>query len=256
MGVRAIADPPTILEPYSRLKLGFHDAVEFYSYALATPVRKRVLRDAGAWIVTGPARATVPAAANLLASRVTALVAPAAPVREAPLRRAPDVGRFPRAHYGGLDLQARREAMRRSSTVWHPHPSYAGASVVYINDVNVTGTQESLVRTFLVESGVRRVHWQYILEIEGGRGAPQTVETMLNESTIRSPAELAGAARDAELTVTSKLLWRLFSWDDDAFDQVVGVFSRQTRGEILGLLRDEGLLGRPELAGRVAELAR
>lgn len=189
----------------------------------------------------------MPAAANLLAERVAERVArhltPHDRLRLHELRKTSDVDRFPTGHYGGLDVDGRRRALIASYGRWHTDERFSGAAVVVVNDVCVTGAQERMLRRFLTELGARRLHWQYVLEVDAlAFHRASRVETALNESTIGSIDDFVRAVRGAEMRVTSKLLWRLFSWDDDGFARAVAALGAARRREILDLLHEEGLV--------------
>jgi PRTase ComF-like len=236
--------PARLLEHYSRFKLGFLESIDIYARALAPVLQKRVERDTDdtRWLVTGPPRMAVPAAANILAERVVRQLTPHDRILLHELRKTSDVDRFPTDHYGGMDVEARRSALLRSSERWRLDERFSGAAVLVINDVCVTGAQEQMLRHFFIDLGARRVHWQYVFEVEAlARHRASHIETALNESTISSADDFVRAAHGAELRITSKLLWRLFSWDDERFGQALVALGATRRREILDLLRKEGL---------------
>jgi hypothetical protein len=240
--------PDGLLAHYSRFKLGLLKSTDIYADALAPLIQKRVERNTGEgtrWLVTGPPRKAVPAAANILAERVVRRLASNDRVLLHELRKGADLDRFPTGHYGGLDVEGRQNALIASYGRWQIDERFSEAAVVVINDVRVSGAQEQMLRRFLIKLGVRRVHWQYLFEVEAlPPHAASHVETRLNESTIDSVDDFIHAVQSADLRVTSKLLWRLFSWNDNEFGRALAALGATRRQEIRDLLYDEGLADR------------
>lgn len=234
------------LRPYSRLKLGFVDALEHYAVALADELIGTVLKDQPprAWLVTGPPVAAVPSAANhlarLVAHRTAAGVPTVGAIRSRNLRKRTSRGSFPGGHYAELSDAQRARYQEDASTRWVRDKSFAGSAVAVINDADVTGAQERALSRFLCDLGAVRVHWQYIVKVQLPPGTDSAhIEPLLNDATIPSADVLRDVLEGARLWPTTKLLWRLFESDLDTFRAVIDAFPATFRASLVELIDAE-----------------
>jgi hypothetical protein len=239
------------LRGYSRLKLGFADALEYYAAVLADRLTAEILIGPSpvSWWVTGPPVAAIPAAANHLARLVACRAAGTIPspgvVRGRELRKRRSRGHFPGSHYAVLDEGERMRFQEEASREWVRDDGFAGCGVVVVNDADVTGAQERMLGRFLTELGVVRVHWQYVVKVQLSPGSdPSRVEPLLNDSTMSSAEAFRAAAVEGmvQLRPTTKFLWRLFESDPVTFDVVRHAMPAPLRAELVRLLDAEGFV--------------
>jgi hypothetical protein len=231
---------------YSRFKLGSRKEIAGYAHricdrllSLLSPV---IFSDT--WIITGPPMTAIPSAANLLAEDLVARLVEngCTGVSLRNLRKTPDVGRFPNHHYAELDIQSRERALRDAmANSWCVDEGLSGASMIVVDDVLVTGTNELVLRDFLGSARVERVHWQYILNYDLDSGSRAEVEEPRLNGLSMNDGGMARMLREDEFSPTTRLIWSLFAMAPERYFRMVTEISPSTAASILKLIEQEGI---------------
>ena len=250
----------TPLAAYGRFKVGESAAVDRYASLLVEPLAAVISSMPGTrrWILSAPPVRGLPAAANLLCTRVQPLLArelPGIDLRSVFLDRAPLGARFLDSHYGGRDVSSRREYLQDVSRSWSQPPVLEGAHVLFVNDVHVTGSQEAELRRHHLRSGAETLHWQYVFSVVADTPeAAAQLEAPLNQVALSSDSAFIDLLRRSSFTITTKFLWRLFALDIARFERAVETLGAEQCTEILRLLRAEAVPAQGPLVDRVAVL--
>lgn len=250
----------TPLEFYARFKLGLDNAVNHYADRLIDPIRAVIEARPSSrkWFLTSPPVALVPAAANLLCHNVLMkllLCVGDYDLEVRWLRKAPLGYLFLEEHYGSRNVAGRHRYLAQTSSSWIHDNQLRGASIIFVNDVHVTGAQEACQRNYFMEHGIEFVHWQYLFEVNAGDAQLETtIEQQLNCAGLASDIDFICLVGQPRVTVTTKFLWRLFSLSDRDFHDAAVRLPIGRRRHILQLLDGEGVPNEGPLRGKVETL--
>lgn len=197
------------------------------------------------WFVTGPPVRSLPSAANLIAVQVVHHLRrhDRSNLSLKNLRKLPDLDRFPHGHFANLDAAARSSVLTRSSTdSWVRDHSFAGRSVVVVDDVRVTGANERALRPFLASLGAERVLWAYLLDLRvDPESAPSVEEPRLNSLFLDENENVAQVLSQHDIQPTTRLVWGLFAMSTDDFAVVSDAISPALAFKVVSILLREGL---------------
>jgi hypothetical protein len=241
-----------LLAPYPAFKLGERESMLHYARRLAPVVEALIAAhpQATAWALTAPPYHAIPAAANLLCREIFDLLKGSLgpPVRLALIEIEEDAQQLEnhRAHadYSRLSSTERIESRERSASAIVPHQSLSGQTVIFINDINVTGAQQRIMRRYFEAVGVVLIHWVYIINVADGLGTeiPQ-IEYDLNTSEYKAFDEFAAIISTRQIDFTSKCIARILSYDVAELTRLFGMLSVRRRSRILELTIQEGRYG-------------
>ena len=241
-----------LLASYPALKLGERESTVHYARRLAPVVEALIAANPHStdWTLSAPPYHAIPAAANLLCREIFDLLkggfGPRVRLSLIEIKENVDHLENHRAHadYSRLSSTARIASRERSAGAIVPHHELSGQTVIFINDVNVTGAQQRIMRRYFEEVGVAAIHWAYIIDVGGalGREAPQ-IEYELNNSKYRSFDEFATLVSTRDINFTSKCIARIFSYDIVELTRLSGMLSERRRSGILELTIREGRYG-------------
>lgn len=172
------------LREYSRFKYGDGAVSKRYAQALAGAVAPALAQVSAPVVVTSSGFGFAPPAAHSLVepfvSALGRLGVRAGTVRVC--RRSVSNG-----DYASMTLSQRQAAVSHHSLSVHPLP--AGALVVAVDDVRVTGVHEEAMDRCLRGGGAAQVLHAYVVDAWEAREHPST-EAVLNASGVRTDAEL------------------------------------------------------------------
>jgi hypothetical protein len=148
------------------------------------------------------------------------------------------------ADYSRLSSTERIEARERSASAIVHHQALSGQTVIFVNDINVTGAQQRVMRRYFEAIGVTVIHWIYIMDVaeELGRQAAQ-IEYDLNTWKYGSFDDFAALLSTAEITFTAKCIARVFSYNLVELSRLFGMLSVRRRLRILELTVQEERYG-------------
>jgi hypothetical protein len=241
-----------LLASYPAFKLGERESMVHYARRLAPVVEALIAANplSTAWTLTAPPYHAIPAAANLLCQEIFGLLkgsfGPSVKLSLIELEENVQHLENHSAHadYSRLSSTERIEARERSASAMVYDQALSGQTVIFINDINVTGAQQRIMRRYFEAVGVAVIHWIYIIDVEDGLGrqAPQ-IEYDLNTWKYGSFDDFAAIVSTREISFTSKCIARMFSYDVVELTRLFGMLSVQRRSRILELTVQEGRYG-------------
>ena len=190
-----------LFQNYPAMKLGRKEQIDFFSHKLFAVVTYLLQqqRNIGElkfdWAITAPPYYELPAAANLLARNIKALLLEQGldiPLVEQRLHQQhvaiSSQAEFDNYYqYSKNNLQQRITARRRvqQSLENNGIMPLKGRSVIIINDINVTGTQQSFMQETFNQLPVRECFWLYIFNVEKSFGIRHPeIEHQINNSRL------------------------------------------------------------------------
>ena len=218
---------------YPAMKLGGLAQVDYYAERLLPEVARIIATAEAGCVLTAPPVYRLPAAANLLARRIHALLGTKGEdiaLEEMRLRpegsRPADEQAFNNyLNYSKNDptqRKAERDAVLARIDADALGPAIAGKHAIVINDINVTGTQQRSLHPFLLNLGARACDWIYIFAVapELARTHPG-IEFDLNTSRLADTEAYIAFLNDADAHFTARCVSRLFASDAAEFTRIV-----------------------------------
>ncbi len=247
-----------IFAHYPALKLGAHEGAVHYANRLMPLVEAHLASDPQrtAWALTAPPFHAIPAAANLLAREIFGLLndrlASTVQLSFIELKeqsRPIDRGR---TDYSRLTWKERAAARARDASAMIDHDGLVGRAVIFVNDINVTGSQQRVMRRYLAAAGAVAIHWVYIIEVERslGQRLPQ-IEHEINNLQYGSLDEFAGILSGGNMQFTAKCISRILSYDLGQMTRLLGTLSGADRSRILELIVREERYGADEFREKI-----
>lgn len=255
------AYPPDLGDPifthYPAMKFGHRRSVRRFAERMAPVAAQWIAqsryRD---WVLTSPPLKGLPCGANLLCRAIHAILAAKLPdgvnlslenlgehVPHAPLGSAIEFERY--NEYSKLDLETRQEIQSEDEDEsQYDLDRFRDRCVIFVNDINVTGTQLDWIGNLLRPPLARKLHCLLILDVEprvGRRFAH--LESEINNSRYSRCDELISFLRDCEFDCTGKLIARLISYDAAELEHVLRALEPAKRTLIRRAILDEGLYG-------------
>jgi hypothetical protein len=244
---------------YSLFKMGVHRSVLHYAEMLA-PLVADVITANGAgtdWVLTSPTHHAIPCAANLLCWCIADVLKQGVLRGQWPATIAPSVVDIRHEHgiaapqdfydgakyhdYSQLSWSDRIKSLQYSNHLMIKDASFADRAVVFINDINVTGTQQSDMQLYFQSVKTATVHWLYIIDVEEsiGKSEPQ-LEYSINNATKLSIDELGRILTEEDIRYTTKCIWRLMAYETHDLERLLRALDTDRRRTILRLVVDEG----------------
>jgi hypothetical protein len=235
---------------YPAMKLGARDAVAFFVAQLVPRVRELLAASPAGWVVTVPPLFVLPAGANLIARgvcRELARLGGAPPLVEL-CYSAPDPAtahlEMPATDYSRASVRdrvtSRRQLYEGRSRIAIDAAQFRGRAVLFVNDINVTGTQQHFMRRALTPAGPASLHWLHVLQVDPalGRAHPE-LEYTLNHLQLASFAELAELVADPATEHTARCADRLLGCDPVALAPVLRRLGAARATRLVAQIADE-----------------
>jgi hypothetical protein len=249
----------SIFARYPAMKLGDGGSVDHYAGLLAPIIRQRIVEALPAdceWVLTSPPLQGLPCGANLVCRAVYEILADTLPQdvslrldrlnvqgARTPLGSQTDFERF--NDYSKQDLKTRQDyRLEGEDGALYDLAGFAGRRAVFVNDINVTGTQLDSIEKLLRRAGVRSLDCFLILNVDRhvGRRFPQ-LENEVNTSKISSLAEFTSFLRNSEYRCTGKLISRLLSYDAESLEGIFAALDCEKRLLLRRAILEEGIYG-------------
>ena len=242
--------PPDLSHPvfahYPAMKFGERRSVEHFA-ALLTPLAQRLIAQARgrACVLASPPVGGLPSGANLLCEGLQAKLGgiEVLPLRLADLPEPYESDAEFQAYgdYAKLDHKTRRQCQFKDEQIAFDGERIRGRDVIFVNDINVTGSQMRRMREVLSRARPHRIHWLLILNVAGriGRRFPQ-LESEINHSRFTGQDELISFLRRSELCYTSKFVARLLSFGTASLERIFRSIDVATRRGIARAIAAEG----------------
>lgn len=255
---------------YPGMKLGYLPHVHFFSQALsqlALDVLQKNSFQQDQWILTAPAFYQLPAAANLMARQIQdtlqqqgcyiPLIEPRLSPQQVEIRTAEDIKHY--NNYSRNNLQERiaeRQRVQQHIDSKSLLTQFQRKSVIVINDINVTGTQQQFMQARFEQLQVRNCIWLYIFTVDKtlAHRYPD-IEYQINSSQWQSLDAFAQLLCDPQTSPTARCLGRLFNETADNFRYLINAIDQPTRQKIHSLARLERRYSGPLFADKMRLLA-
>jgi orotate phosphoribosyltransferase len=246
-----------VLARYPMMKFGHVQSVNYFAELLAPMALQAITevpeQDQG-WVLTSSPTQGLPNGANLVCRAICDRLAKALPDRQAPrlgsmailgprlaLRKPADM----KLHndYSRYDLNQRRQFhLALDDAAVYDLTNFAGRQVLFVNDINVTGTQLASITKLLQNAGIKCLGVLLIVNVYRNIGCafPQ-LENEINTSRISNLAEFTSFLRDCEFEPTAKLISRLMSHDPAEFAAIFAALQPPKRQMLHRAILQEGL---------------
>jgi hypothetical protein len=210
------------------------------------------------WVLTSPPLQGLPCGANLVCRALCDQLTKVLPDGQAPRLdpMAVQGSRIPISdpaefegynEYSRHDLTKRRQFhLARHQSAAYDLADFEGRHALFVNDINVTGTQLATITKLLQRAGGRSLDVLLIVNVdpEIGCAFPQ-LEHEINTTRFTDLAEFTAFLRDCEFEPTGKLISRLMSHDPDAFAAIFEALRPAKRQLLHRAILQEGLYGSP-----------
>lgn len=253
---------------YPAMKLGVRESVREFGRLLLPLAREVMARrpESADWVVTAPASFAVPAGANLVAweiyQHLTVELPSHVSLRGTDLRLTAPTGaaveEVRTGNYASKGVDARIEERRRLFDDRTPalDPAvFRGRAVLFVNDIHVTGTQQSFMQRSFEAVGPASVDWLYILQVDPrlGRSNPE-LEHELNHLRLETFEAFAELVAQADIDFTCRCIHRLFTYPAAQLAPLFRALSDTRRRSLYDLAIQEGVYTREEDMAKLALL--
>lgn len=236
------------------MKFGERGAVEHFARLLAPLALKLITGPRRDWILTSPPVRSLPSGANLMCEAIHRILRDTLPEDRAPALEPlcltepadPFVNEDEFRTYGDyaqLDYSTRQDCQIDSDEdVEFDRERFRGREVVFVNDINVTGSQMRRIEGLLKGAAPRNIHWLLIANTleHIGRQFPE-LESEINHSRFARREEFVSLLRDADLRYTGKLVARLFSFGNGGLARIFQSLDTATRRAIRHAIEADGM---------------
>ena len=254
--------PPDLADPvfahYPAMKFGERRSVEHFAQLLAPLAARMIEKSRGReCVLTSPPVGGLPSGANLLCESLQAKLGG---IEIAPLRLAEpqepyesDAEFQAYGDYAKLDYKTRRLCQFNDEDIAFDGDRMRGRDVIFVNDINVTGSQMRRMKDVLSQARPHRIHWLLILNVAGriGRRFPH-LENEINHSRFSGQDELISLLRRSELRYTGKFVARLLSFGTSSLERIFRSIDAATRHAIARAIAAEGMYGGESFREKIA----
>jgi hypothetical protein len=242
---------------YPTMKQGLDESVRFYAEKLTSKAVGilNCLPNCKDWVLTAPPYDTLPAAANLLAwqvqdelqKRCTDHTLQTVNIRLnkklLQINSQDEFERFQDYSKAGVEdrIRVRAKLQELVEDIGNHKNSLKGRNIIFINDINVSGTQQKFMNRYLKKAEPASIYYLYIIDVDAdiGRKHPE-LEYELNWSGVKTLNEFSRLLNAVEVSYTSRCVERLFSYKLSEFQYLVKKLSSNRRDYILSIAKKEG----------------
>jgi phosphoribosyl transferase-like protein len=242
-----------IFRQYPAFKLGVSDSVSYYAQLLL-PLVKKLISDSESidWIMTAPAiTAQTPAAANLLCWELFDLYVrqPNTPTssrlslidikHDSESRTSMDWKDPAKSQdYAKLEFTDRLTEHERLTRRLIRNSDFQGRSILFVNDICVTGAQQRAMQQYFEHAAAACVRWLYVITVdqEIGRSNPE-IEWQINFAPFE---DLLRMVSREEIQFTGKCVQRLLHLNIAELAQVLRALNEKRRKQLLELVMLNG----------------
>jgi len=240
---------------YSRLKLGVSESVDYFGAQLsrlAEDVITQSLPGHTDWVIAGPPYNVLPGGPNLLSSYIYKDLRNRLPdsislsfahlgdeTGNLEIKDAESLNSF--HNYSTFTQQERNRFYEHSRDPLLEPRDFRGRSILFVNDIKVTGTHQRYMEQVFAKLDVPRICWLYILLIERKIAeAEPEVEYAINQSSIAGFDEFADLLATQKLEYTSRCITRLLSYELSQLAKLFQMLDLGRKQTILELATAEG----------------
>lgn len=238
-----------IFRDYPGFKLGVARCVRHYAELLLPLLTELITNETEQrdWVLTAPAiTARTPAGANLLAWDLFALFGEGknTELSVIDLEHASNStwadwkNPAKSQDYAKLEFADRVTEHELISRRLAADAGFRGRSIVFVNDIRVTGAQEHAMQEYFRRAEATRVIWMYLVVVDPqiGRAEP-TIEWQINFAPFE---QLVRMVTGEEIRFTGKCLQRLMSLSIEELDQVLRALNGDRKAQLLELALRNG----------------
>jgi hypothetical protein len=240
---------------YPAMKFGERGAIAHFA-RLLEPLARRTMAAApsDAWVLASPPVRSLPSGANLLCDALSARLGVASEGlrlidRSRPFGNAQEFAAY--GDYAKLDYQTRSALQYDDDEVAFEARALDGRQILFVNDINVTGSQKAWIDRALRRASPKDVHWLFIVDVapEVGRRFPH-LEDEINRARLDHSDELIAFLKGAELRCTTKLIARLLGHAN--LGRILNAVGAVRRSLILKAMFEDGTYAPEFLRERLA----
>jgi hypothetical protein len=261
-----------IFAHYPAMKFGHLASVNYFAKLLA-PMALQAIADVPAkdhgWVLTSPPLRGLPCGANLVCRAICGQLGKALPDGQAPRLHSMEArgARTPissLAEFEAYDVYSKRDLKQRQQfylpfekKVTYDLANFEGRHAIFVNDINVTGTQLATITKLLQSAGVKSLDVLLIVNVDRKIGCafPQ-LESEINTSRIADLAEFTAFLSDCEFDPTGKLICRLMSHNPHEFAAIFEALRPPQRQMLHRAILREGLYGGPLFKEKIEAVER
>jgi hypothetical protein len=240
---------------YPRLKLGVTESVDYFGAQLsrlAEDVITQSLPGATDWVITAPGYHVLPGGPNLLCSYVyedlkiklpdfvaLSLVQLRVETDNLEIKDSESLHKY--HNYSAFTQQERSQLYEQSPEPLIEPRDFRGRSILFVNDIKVTGTHQRYMERAFAKLDSPHVCWLYVLEVnpEIAEAEPE-VEYAINHSRIATFEEFADLLATQNLEYTSRCITRLLSYELWELAKLFQMLDVDRKKAILELATAEG----------------
>lgn len=255
---------------YPGMKLGHLPDIHFFARQLSELIHvilQQQKDQKNDWVLTAPAFYQLPAAANLIARQIQdllqqrgisiPLVEPRLSPQQVEIRTREDIKNY--NNYSKNNLQQRiaeRQRVQQHLDSNSLLPQFQQKSVMVINDINVTGTQQQFMQARFEQLQARECTWLYIFTVDKSLAHRYPdIEYQINSSRWQSLDQFAELLCDQKTSPTARCLGRVFNETLADFRYLINALDRDTRQKIYALAQLERRYNGPLFADKMQFLA-
>ncbi len=254
----ALDDP--IFAQYPAMKLGHIESAEHFARLLSPAIRRWMMEAPSGdrdWVLTSPPIWGLPCGANLVCRAIHEILVDTLPdgfvvtldkleVHGTRIQIGSQIDFARYNDYSKQDLKTRQDFHLESNDgdATQDLSAFEGRRAIFVNDINVTGTQLGSIEKLLLGAGANSLDCFLILNVDRhiGRRYPQ-LESEINLSRISSLAVFTIYLRDSEFQCTGKLISRLLSYDAETLAGIFAALGRAKRKLLHRAIVEEDLYG-------------
>ncbi len=143
--------------------------------------------------------------------------------------------------YARLDYQTRSALQYAEDEVEYDADRLRGRRAIFVNDINVTGSQKRWIDAVLRRALPAALHWLFIVDVEPAIGLRfPHLEDEINRSRLGSYDEIVAFLRGADLRCTTKLVARLLGFGADSLERIFRSIGGAQRRSLMRAMRADG----------------
>jgi PRTase ComF-like len=244
-----------LFQHYPPMKLGVRESVREYARLLLPLAREVISRrpESAGWVITAPPFFAAPAGANLVAREIHRHLTVELPshlsLRMMDLRLPVPTGAaledVRAGDYSRKGVEARiadRRQLFVERTQTLDPAVFRGRAVLFVNDINVTGTQQSFMQRAFEAVGPASVDWIYIIQVDPrlGRSNPE-LEHALNHLRLGTFEAFAEVVAQADIDYTCRCVRRLITCPAAQLEPLFRALDDTRRRRLHDLATREGI---------------
>jgi hypothetical protein len=247
-----------VFSHYPRLKLGVTESLDYYGPQLSRLAKNAITQSLPGqvdWVITGPPYNHLPGGPNLLCSRIyedlkntlpdsvkLSLVHLPVETNNLEIKDWESLNKF--HNYSTFTRQERNQVYDQSRAPFLNLRDFQGRSILFVNDIKVTGTQQQFMQRAFATVNPLQSCWLYILVVDPKIAEVEPeVEYAINNSSLAGFEEFAALLATQKLQYTSRCITRLLSYELSELAKLLPMLDAGKKKAILECAIAEGRFG-------------